>query len=107
MRLIKYNDSCVIKRSVGKDQYDNIVISEVYKGDCLYQERSVVTTQGTIIRRATLYIQGRTNAGTNDLVDIMVSNDTKVSAIVGDIDIITLSITGAIISRLELKQGIE
>ena len=106
MRLIQFNDTCVIKRRTGKDQYDNPVVETVYGGNCLYQEESVIVSQGVTIYRATLYIQGKTDARTNDLVQVTDSYGNQVSSIIGNIDIVSMPITKEVISKIELKQGV-
>lgn len=106
MRLIQFNDTCVIERRTGKDQYDNPVVETVYEGNCLYQEESVIVSQGVTIYRATLYIQGRIDVQANDLVKVTDIYGHKVTSVIGDIDIVTMPITKEVISRIELKQGI-
>jgi hypothetical protein len=101
MRLIKFDNTCVIERVTGSDKYSNEIVDKVYEGPCLYEESSVSVSQGVTIYRAMLYIQGKVLAVADDLVKV-----NGISAVVGDVDIVTMPITREVITKIELKQGV-
>ena len=70
MRLVRFNDSCIISRNDGVDKYDNEVVNIIYDGPCLYQEENIIVAQGVAVRRATLYIPREVKAHINDSVKI-------------------------------------
>ena len=105
MRLIRFDDTCTIQRVTGSDKYSNDIVSNVYEGLCLYEETSVFVTQGVTVYRATIYIQGEVLAKADDVVRVRSVNEGPISAVVSDVDIVTMPITREVITKLELKQG--
>lgn len=105
MKLIRFEDSCIIERKDGKDKYDNSIVDVIFEGKCLYQEDSTFTAQGMVVNRASLFIKGEVGAKINDFVNIRTKNIDEIATVIEDVDIITLPITGNIITRISLKQG--
>ena len=105
MRLIRFDDTCVIERVTGSDEYSNEVVTKIYDGKCLYEEGSVFVAQGVMVYRAFLYINGKVLAETDDIIQVNTVHNDSIKAIVGDVDIVTMPITRETITKLELKQG--
>ena len=105
MRLIQFDEQCVVKRSSGFDKYCNPVASIVHNGPCLYQENSVMMAQGVYVRRATVALQGKIDVETNDIVEVSKINDGPIVGVVEDVDIVVLPISQETVTVLTLKQG--
>lgn len=50
MRLIAFEDKCVIKRRLGTNEYDEPIMESVYSGECCYQEGGYSNAQRKIGR---------------------------------------------------------
>lgn len=108
MRLIAFEDKCVIKRRVGKDEYDEPIMDVVYSGECCYQEGGYSNAQRMFVRNPILFlpeVSALVNA--NDIVEVTTKFGRKLVAIVARPREIELPITHQRVTRLELKQATE
>jgi hypothetical protein len=106
MELIKFNDACTVERKGRKDKYDNPVVDIIFQGSGLYQEESSLTSQGMIVYRASLFLPEKVAVKVNDLVRVDTPNHGKIEAVVENIDIVSLPITGKTITKVLLNQGL-
>jgi hypothetical protein len=56
MRLIGFDDSCVIKRNLGVNGYDEPILEEIYVGVCCYQEGGYSNAQRMFMRNPILFL---------------------------------------------------
>lgn len=104
--LIHFNDSCVISRPTGtSDEWDNPVVTTVYEGPCLYEEKTTTSyPSGVVTRTPLLFIpRGEYLIEINDAVSVTTSNGRVENAVVRLVR--DINITGMECERIELKQS--
>ena len=109
MRLIAFEDKCVIKRNSGRyDEYDNPLQDDVYSGECCYQEGGYSNTQRMFVRNPILFLPDvSVLVDANDIVEVTTKFGRKLTAIVARPREIEMPITRGRVTRLELKQATE
>jgi hypothetical protein len=108
MRLIAFEDKCVVKRRVGNDEYDEPIMDVVYSGDCCYQEGGYSNAQRMFVRNPILFLpEVSVLVNANDDVEVTTKFGRKLTAIVARPREIELPITRQRTTRLELKQATE
>lgn len=109
MRLIAFEDKCVIKRNTdGYDEYDNPLQEVVYEDKCCYQEGGYSNAQRMFVRNPILFLpEVSVMVDANDVVEITTKFGRKLTAIVARPREIELPITRQRVTRLELKQATE
>lgn len=108
MRLIAFEDKCVIKRRVGKNEYDEPIMDVVYSGVCCYQEGGYSNAQRMFVRNPILFLpKVSVLVNANDIVEVTTKFGRKLVAIVARPREIELPITRQRVTRLELKQATE
>lgn len=108
MRLIGFDDSCVIKRNLGVNRYDEPILEEIYVGVCCYQEGGYSNAQRMFMRNPILFLPDvSVLVNANDIVEITTKFGRNLSAIVSRAREIELPITRERVTRLELKQATE
>lgn len=109
MRVIGFNDKCVIKRNSGKyDKYDNSLQEVVYEGVCCYQEGGYSNAQRMLVRNPILFLPDvSVLVNANDVAEITTKFGRKLTAIVAQPREIDLPFTHELVTRLELKQATE
>ena len=109
MRLIAFEDKCVIKRNTnGYDEYDNPLQEVVYSGECCYQEGGYSNAQRMFVRNPILFLPDvSVLVDANDVVEVTTKFGRKLVAVVARPREIELPITRQRVTRLELKQATE
>lgn len=108
MRLIAFEDKCVVKRRVGKNEYDEPIMDVVYSGECCYQEGGYSNAQRMFVRNPILFLPDvSVLVNANDDVEVTTKFGRKLTAIVARPREIEMPITRERITRLELKQATE
>ena len=108
MRLISFEDNCVIKRRSGTNEYDEPIMNKIYSGSCRYQEGSYSNSQQIIVRTPILFLpEVSALVEVNDNVEITTKLGRKLTAIVARPRETELPITRDRVTRLELKQATE
>lgn len=109
MQLIRFEDTCVIKRNMdGYDEYDNPIQAEVYSGACCYQEGGYTNAQRMFMRSPILFLpEISVLIEPNDSVEITTKFGRKLNGIVARPREVELPITRQRVARLELKQAQE
>ena len=108
MRLIAFEDKCVVMRRVGKDEYDEPIMAVVYSGECCYQEGGYSNAQRMFVRNPILFLPDvSVLVNANDDVEVTTKFGRKLTAIVARPREIELPITRQRTTRLELKQATE
>lgn len=106
MRLIQFDDSCVIRRNTKeKDEYDNLNQEVVYTGACYYQEGGYSNSQQMVVRSPILFLPEASELiNVNDVVEITTKFGRKMEGVVYMPREVEMPITRQRIVRLELKQ---
>ena len=109
MQLIRFEDTCVIKRNVGGyDEYDNPLQEVIFEGECCYQEGGYSNAQRMFMRNPIVFLPKVSMLiDANDVVTINTKFGRKLSAIVNIPREVELPITRQRVTRLELKQATE
>ena len=108
MRLIAFEDKCVIKRRLGTNEYDEPIMDIVYSGECCYQEGGYSNAQRMFVRNPILFLpEVLALVNANDIVEVTTKFGRKLVAIVARPREIELPITHQRVTRLELKQATE
>lgn len=108
MRLIAFEDKCVVKRRVGKNEYDEPIMDVIYSGECCYQEGGYSNAQRMFVRNPILFLPDvSVLVNANDDVEVTTKFGRKLTAIVARPREIELPITRQRTTRLELKQATE
>ena len=109
MRLISFEDRCVIKRDLGvKDEYDNPLKEEIYSGQCRYQEGSHSNSQQIFVRNPILFLPDvSAKVCVNDNVEITTSFGSHFTAVVSLPRELIMPINRERVIRLELKHAME
>lgn len=109
MRLIAFEDKCVIKRNTdGYDEYDNPLQKVVYSSECCYQEGDYSNAQRMFVRNPIVFLPDvSVLVNANDIVEVTTKFGRVLTAIVARPREIELPITRQRVTRLELKQATE
>lgn len=108
MKLIAFEDKCVIKRRLGADEYDESIMESIYSGECCYQEGGYSNAQRMFVRNPILFLpEVSVLVNANDIVEITTKFGRKLTAIVARPREIVMPITRDRITMLELKQATE
>lgn len=108
MQLIRFEDTCVIKRNVGINEYDEPIYEGLYSGACCYQEGGYSNAQRMFMRNPILFLPEVSKlVNANDVVDIKTKFGRELSAIVNVPREVELPMTRQRVTRLELKQAKE
>lgn len=109
MRLIAFEDKCVIKRNSGEyDEYDNPLQDVVYSGECCYQEGGYSNAQRMFVRNPILFLpEVSALVDANDDVEVITKFGRVLTAVVARPREVELPITRQRGTRLELKQATE
>lgn len=108
MKLIAFEDKCVIKRRLGSNEYDEPIMESIYSGECCYQEGGYSNAQRMFVRNPILFLPDvSVLVDANDDVEITTKFGRKLVAIVARPREIELPITRQRVTRLELKQATE
>ena len=107
MRLIQFDDTCVIKRNTkDKDEYDNLVQEVVYTGSCYCQEGGYSNAQQMIVRSPIVFLpEVSVLVNANDVVEVTTKFGRKMNGVVYMPRKVEMPITRQRITRLELKQA--
>lgn len=108
MRLIAFEDNCVIKRRLGINEYDEPIMESVYSGVCCYQEGGYSNAQRMFVRNPIVFLPDvSVLVDANDDVEVTTKFGRVLTAIVARPREIELPITRQRVTRLELKQATE
>ena len=108
MRLIAFEDKCVIKRRLGTNEYDEPIMDVVYSGECCYQEGGYSNAQRMFVRNPILFLPDvSVLVNANDDVEVTTKFGRVLTAIVARPREKELPITRQRVTRLELKQATE
>lgn len=108
MRLIAFEDKCVIKRRVGKNEYDEPIMDVVYSGECCYQEGGYSNAQRMFVRNPFVFLpEVSVLVNANDDVEVATKFGRVLTAVVARPREIEMPITRQQVTRLELKQATE
>ena len=108
MKLIQFEDTCVVSKRVGTNEYDEPIMVEIYSGVCCYQEGGYSNAQRMFMRNPILFLPDvSVLIDTNDIVYITTKLGRKLTAVVARPREIELPITRQRVTRLELKQATE
>lgn len=108
MRLIAFEDKCVIKRRLGANEYDEPIMESVYSGACCYQEGGYSNAQRMFMRNPILFLpEISVLVDTNDIAEIKTKFGRELKAVVNIPREVELPITRERVTRLELKQATE
>lgn len=108
MRLIAFEDKCVIKRRLGTDEYDESIMESVYSGECCYQEGGYSNAQRMFVRNPIVFLPDvSVLVNANDDVEVTTKFGRKLVAVVARPREIEMPITRQRVTRLELKQATE
>lgn len=108
MRLIAFEDKCVIKRRLGANEYDEPIMESVYSGECCYQEGGYSNAQRMFVRNPILFLpEVSVLVDANDDVEVTTKFGRKLTAVVARPREVELPITRQRVTRLELKQATE
>ena len=108
MRLVAFEDKCVIKRRLGTDEYDEPIMDVVYSGECCYQEGGYSNAQRIFVRNPILFLPDvSVLVDANDIVEVTTKFGRVLTAIVARPREIEMPITRQRVTRLELKQATE
>lgn len=108
MKLIAFEDKCVIKRRLGSNEYDEPIMESIYSGECCYQEGGYSNAQRMFVRNPILFLPDvSVLVDANDDVEITTKFGRSLTAIVARPREIELPITRQRVTRLELKQATE
>lgn len=108
MKLVAFEDKCVIKRRLGTDEYDEPIMESVYSGECCYQEGGYSNAQRMFVRNPILFLPDvSVLVDANDVVEVATKFGRKLVAIVARPREIEMPITRQRVTRLELKQAME
>lgn len=106
MEHIKFIDTCVITRKAGADDWDNPTTTQVYSGNCLYQEGGASYSDGMVTKAPTLYLPSNSVlVEINDNVVITTNSGRIISSCVKVVRDVRMKLQSSIaITRIELKQ---
>ena len=108
MRLIAFEDKCVIKRRLGTDEYDEPIMESVYSGECCYQEGGYSNAQRMFVRNPIVFLPDvSVSIDANDDVEVTTKFGRVLTAVVARPREIEMPITRERVTRLELKQATE
>ena len=109
MQMIRFEDTCVIKRNMGGyDEYDNPLQEVVYADKCCYQEGGYSNAQRMFMRNPILFLpEVLVLVDANDIVEVTTKFGRKLAAVVARPREIEMPITRQRVTRLELKQATE
>lgn len=109
MQLIRFEDTCVIKRNVGGyDEYDNPLQEVIFEGECCYQEGGYSNAQRMFMRNPILFLPEISElVDANDVVEVKTKFGRELKAVVNIPREIELPLTRQRVTRLELKQATE
>ena len=109
MKLIAFEDTCVIKRNTDVyDDYDNPLQEVIYSGECCYQEGGYSNAQRMFVRNPILFLPDvSVLVNANDVTEVTTKFGRKLTAIVARPREIELPITRDRVTRVELKQATE
>ena len=109
MQLIRFEDTCVIKRNVGGyDEYDNPSQEVIFEGECCYQEGGYSNAQRMFMRNPILFLPEISElVNANDFVEVKTKFGRELKAVVNIPREIELPLTRQRVTRLELKQATE
>lgn len=108
MRLIAFEDKCVVKRRLGTNEYDEPIMESVYSGEGCYQEGGYSNAQRMFVRNPILFLPDvPVLVDANDIVEVTTKFGRKLTAIVARPREIELPVTRERVTRLELKQATE
>lgn len=107
MEFIGFRDTCLIQRTIGKDEWDNPIRSTVYSGECLYEEGGTGYSRSIITRSPTIYIPGvDVQVNINDAVKVTTEYGREIEAVVRIVRDINMPWRVNIqMTRIELKQA--
>lgn len=108
MRLIAFEDKCVIKRRLGTNEYDEPIMESIYSGECCYQEGGYSNAQRMFVRNPILFLPDvSVLVDANDIVEVTTKFGRVLTAIVARPREIEMPVTRQRVTRLELKQATE
>lgn len=108
MRLIGFDDTCVIERRLGTNEYDEPIVDVIYSGVCCYQEGGYSNAQRMFVRNPILFLPDvSVLVDTNDIAEIKTKFGRELKAVVNIPRDVELPITRERVTRLELKQATE
>jgi hypothetical protein len=106
MRNIRFEDKCIIKRNIGKDEYDEVIQKIIYNGVCAYVEGGYAQVQRIFTRDPLVFLPTISMlCEANDSIEIETKFGRKLSAVVAIPREIELPMTRERFTRLELKQA--
>lgn len=102
MELIKFDDTCIIRRVIGTDENDFEITKEVYNDRCNYQQ-GVQTYQGWSQRNSLVTLPGDVRIRENDLAIVTESNGVKHECKIKTVRNVKLPLLGTRYTRLEIE----
>lgn len=106
MELIKSEDTCIISRESGYDEYDQPISDFVYSGACRYQQ-GVQAYMGISQRNSVVFIKGDVRVLENDICTVKLSNGIERKGVVKTVRNVKLPLSGSRTTRIELAQDTE
>lgn len=110
MKLIKFNDTCEIRRLTGEmDEWDNPSYESVYDGECLYEEGGSYYSSQIFVKSPNVFIPRSDELIlVGDVVEITTERGRVVRGVARGIRDINLSVFGKEeLTRIELSQAQE
>lgn len=106
MNFIGFRDSCVIERMTGrKDEWDNLIMTTIYTGECLYEEGGSGYNRSFIVGSPTVFLpENDVIIETNDSVTITTEKGRVINAVAKKVRDINMPWrTNIRLTRVELK----
>lgn len=106
--MVEFEDSCVIERKLGANEYDEPIMEVIYSGACCYQEGSYSNVQQMLVQNPILFLSNvSVLIEPNDSVKVKTKFGRSYNAIVARSREMELPITRERVTRLELIQATE
>lgn len=107
MSDLSYPDNCVITRNTGDiDEYDNLMVEEVYNGVCDFQPGGQ-TSQSVLTHNDVIYLPKAVMVLENDIISVTTKLGRKREGVVKLATDLGLDLTGECVTEIELKQSVE
>lgn len=107
MGLIKFEDDVIITRyGVEVDRYDKPLTTKVWSGKGRYQE-GVPVYSGILTTNSVLFLPEDVPVEDNDKATVTLHNGRVVAGVVSGVRNVRLPLTGALCTRMVLKQTMD
>ena len=105
MNSIKFEDKCIISRTIGSNTYDDPTKEALYEGVCCYIDGGYAQAQNILTRTPIVFLPTiPIYCEPNDSIEIETKFGRKLVGVISHTREIALPITNSHFTRLELKQ---